>query len=238
LLALMALTALASQQFREQAANAALLERQVALRTGELRTETAALETLNRTGSALAGELDIDRIVQNVIDAGVELTGAQVGAFFYNDDAVPREENGRKQERYRLYAISGASHDAFADFPAVRNTKVFSPTFREGRTIRSDDILADANYGQNAPHGGMPGGHPPVRSYMAVPVLSGKGEVHGALLFGHDRPGVFTERAERLVTGLAAQAAIALENGRLYQSTRMRSVRSTSASRPRRSNRS
>jgi two-component sensor histidine kinase len=48
-------------------------------------------------------------------------------------------------------------------------------------------------------------------------VLARTGEIHGALLFGHEKPGVFTERAERLVKGLAAQAAIALENGRLYQ---------------------
>ena len=82
LLALLALTALASEQFHEQAANAALLERQVSVRTKELRTETAALEILNRTGSALAAELDLDRIIENVVDAGIELTGAQFGAFF------------------------------------------------------------------------------------------------------------------------------------------------------------
>jgi two-component sensor histidine kinase len=56
-----------------------------------------------------------------------------------------------------------------------------------------------------------------MRSYMAVPVMSRAGNVNGVLIFGHEKPGAFTERSERLMQGLAAQAAIALENGRLYQ---------------------
>ena len=54
-----------------------------------------------------------------------------------------------------------------------------------------------------APHHGMPEGHLPVRSYLAVPVVSRSGEVIGGLFFGHPEPGVFTERAERLVAGIA-----------------------------------
>src|SRR5262249_46004715 len=50
-----------------------------------------------------------------------------------------------------------------------------------------------------------------------IPVISRSGKVIGALLFGHSRPGVFSERSERLVVGLAAQAAIALDNAALYQ---------------------
>ena len=68
-----------------------------------------------------------------------------------------------------------------------------------------------------APHHGMPAGHLPVRSYLAVPVKSRSGEVIGGLFFGHPQPGVFTERAERLVVGVAAQAAIAIDNARLYE---------------------
>ena len=68
-----------------------------------------------------------------------------------------------------------------------------------------------------APHHGMPAGHLPVRSYLAVPVRSRSGEVIGGLFFGHPRPGVFTERAERLVVGVAAQAGIAIDNARLYE---------------------
>ena len=63
----------------------------------------------------------------------------------------------------------------------------------------------------------MPEGHLPVRSYLAVPVISRTGEVLGGLFFGHAEPGVFTERAERGMTGLAAEAAVAIDNARLAQ---------------------
>ena len=94
---------------------------------------------------------------------------------------------------------------------------MFAPTFRGKGPVRSDDILADPRYGQNAPYTGMPAGHPPVRSYLAVPVVSRSGEVLGGLFFGHPEPGVFTAAAERMVTGLAGQAANAIDNARLFQ---------------------
>ena len=50
----------------------------------ELSEESHTLETLNRVGSAIASELDLERVVQMVTDAGVDLTGAHFGAFFYN----------------------------------------------------------------------------------------------------------------------------------------------------------
>lgn len=217
LLALLALTALASQQYRVQAANAALLEKQVMLRTRELQVETAALEVLNRTGSALASELDVDRIVQSVVDAGVVLAGAQVGAFFYHEDNGVKDAHGNEMASYKLSALSGISSDTYAKFAAVQNTKLLTPTFKNGISIRSADITADPHYAKIAPHDPLPEGHPQVRSYMAVPVVSRTGAINGALLFGHEKPGVFTARSERLMRGLAAQAAIALENGRLYQ---------------------
>jgi hypothetical protein len=56
-------------------------------------------------------------------------------------------------------------------------------------TVRCDDVLQDARYGQNAPHAGIPAGHPPVRSYLAVPVALRNGDVIGCLFFGHPEPG-------------------------------------------------
>ena len=60
----------------------------------------------------------------------------------------------------------------------------------------------------------------PVRSYLAVPVISRSGEVIGGLFYGHSRVGVFTERAERLVEGIAKQAAIAMDNASLFDAMR------------------
>ena len=148
--------------------------------------------------------------MQIVTDAGVELSHAQFGAFFYN---VLREDG----EAYTLYTLSGVPREKFERFPMPRNTAIFEPTFRGRGPVRSDDILADARYGKNSPYKGMPPGHLPVRSYLAVPVKSRSGEVLGGLFFGHAQTRVFTERAERIVTALAAQAAVAIDNASLIQ---------------------
>jgi len=175
-----------------------------------LHQETHTLEMLSRTGAALVAELDLDRVVQLVTDAGTELSGAAFGAFFYN----LTDERG---ESYTLYTLSGVPHEAFARFPMPRNTAVFAPTFHGEATIRSGDITKDPRYGRSAPYHGMPEGHLPVRSYLAVPVVSRSGEVLGGLFFGHPDIDVFTEHAEQVVVGIAAQAAIAIDNARLYQ---------------------
>jgi PAS domain S-box-containing protein len=181
-------------------------------RVAELREEARTLEVLNRTGIAVGAELDLERLVQMVTDAGVELSGAQFGAFFYN---VIRDDG----EAYTLYTLSGAPREAFAKFPMPRNTAIFEPTFRGIGPVRSADILADPRYGKMEPYKGMPPGHLPVRSYLAVPVTSRTGDVLGGLFFGHPQPGMFSARAERILMGLAAQAAVAIDNARLYQTS-------------------
>jgi two-component sensor histidine kinase len=175
-----------------------------------LRDETRTLEILHSVGDTLNRNLDLERIVQTVTDAATQLSGAQFGAFFHN---VINE----KGESYLLYTISGVPRSAFEKFPMPRNTGVFDPTFEGTSIIRSDDITKDPRYGKNAPYYGMPKGHLPVVSYLAVPVVSHTGRVLGGLFFGHEKPGVFTERAERIVVGIAAQAAIAMDNARLLQ---------------------
>ena len=175
-----------------------------------LQEEAHILELLNKVGSAVAGELNLERAVQIVTDAATELTGAAFGSFFYDlsDD---------KGESYMLYTLSGVPREAFSKFPMPRNTAVFAPTFNGEAIVRSDDILKDPRYGKNDPHYGMPKGHLPVRSYLAAPVISRSGEVLGGLFFGHPQPGIFTERSERLIAGIAAQAATAIDNARLFQ---------------------
>src|SRR6185295_4334177 len=80
---------------------------------------------------------------------------------------------------------------------------------------RLDDVTKDPRYGKNLPFHGMPEGHLPVRSYLAVPV-KGIAGVIGGLFFGHSLAGRFTEQHERLASGIASWAAVALENARLY----------------------
>ncbi len=175
-----------------------------------LRQHTRSLEIINRIGATLAAELDLEKLVQAVTDAGREVTGAQFGAFFYN-------VTSERGEAYTLYCLSGVPREAFANFPMPRNTAIFDPTFRGHGTIRLGDVTQDPRYGKNPPYHGMPKGHLPVRSYLAVPVVSRSGSVLGGLFYGHAEPNVFTEEAEQILAGIAAQAAIAIDNARLYR---------------------
>jgi PAS domain S-box-containing protein len=175
-----------------------------------LREQTRLAKTLNRIGQAVAAELDLEKIVQTVTDEATALTGAQFGAFFYN-------VIGEQGEAYTLYTLSGVPREAFERFPMPRNTAIFEPTFKGVGVVRLDDVMKDPRYGKNAPYKGMPEGHLPVRSYLAVPVVSRSGEVLGGLFFGHSDPGVFTERHERLVVGIVAQASVAIDNARLFE---------------------
>ncbi len=174
-----------------------------------LREETRALETLNRIGSALVAELDHGRLIQTFVEAAAVLTGAVYGSYFERQRRAAGES-----DVWRLVSLVGAPMEAFTRLGLPRPTALFAPTFKAEAVVRSDDVLRDPRYGS---HGGMPPGHVAVRSYLAVAVVSRSGERLGALLFGHPEPGRFGERAERLVVGLAGQAAIAIDNARLFQ---------------------
>ena len=178
-----------------------------------IREEIDLAATLRRIGATLTSELDVNRIVQTVTDEATRIAGAQFGTFFYNltDD---------RGESYTLYTISGVPREAFAQFPMPRDTAVFEPTFRGTAVVRSDDITKDPRYGRNDPYFGMPKGHLPVVSYLAVPVIARSGDVSGGLFFGHEKPNVFTDRAERLVVGVASWASVAMDNARLYAAAR------------------
>jgi PAS domain S-box-containing protein len=171
------------------------------------------LEMLSEVGRSLSAELDLQRLMQALTDAAVQLAGAGFGAFFYNH---VDEQGGR----YRLYTLSGAPREAFVRLGEPRCTKIFAPTFAAIGVVRLDDVTKDPRYGQSPPHHGMPVGHLPVRSYLAVPVVGRGSEVLGGLFLGHPEPGVFTEDAERIVVGLGAQAAIAIDNARRYEAER------------------
>jgi GAF domain-containing protein len=126
-------------------------------------------------------------LCQAVTDTATRLSGAEFGAFFYN----VLDSRG---ESYMLY---------------TPHTSVFAPTFRGEGVVRSTDIIKDPRFGKNDPYFGMPKGHLSVCSYLAGPVVSRGGEVLGGLFFGHPEPGEFDARAERIVSAIAIQGAIA-----------------------------
>ena len=182
-----------------------------------LREQKRRLKILNRVARSVSSDLDLERIVQTATDMATEIAGAKYGAFFYN---TPDGDG----DSYLLYALSGAPREAFAGLGLPRSTALFEPTFLGHGPVRSDDVREDPRYGQNEPHFGMPKGHLPVASYLAVPVISKSGRVHGGLLFGHDEPGIFTREIEDIVAGIAAHTAIAIDNAQLLRKAQVENL--------------
>jgi signal transduction histidine kinase len=178
-----------------------------------LERERDALERLNTIGRTIAADLDHKHVAQTVIDAAVAMTGAQLGALFYSATGSVTPE---RVESYPLFALAGPPREAFAKLALPRNTALLSPTFLGHGVLRLADATLDPRYAKNYPNRGVPDGHPPVRSYLGVPIMSRSGAMIGAILLGHARPDVFTEDAEHTTRELAAYAATAMDNAQVY----------------------
>lgn len=180
-----------------------------------LKETNRNLKILNKIGKSLSAELDLKKLIQLVTDSCTDLCGAEFGAFFY------KQEND-EGESFMLHALSGTKADAFKNLPHPGKTKVFEPTFHGDSVIRSEDITKDPRYGKNFPEKGIHQDYLKVKSYLAVPVISRGGNVFGGLLFGHSKVGVFTQNSEDIVKGIAAQAAIALDNSELFETLKLK----------------
>lgn len=178
----------------------------------EQKSAQRTLEIANEFARTLASDLDPERIVQALTDATCQAIGAEFGSFFFATPEVAPGPDG--SERFGLYVLSGAPREAFAGFPPVRSTPLFTPTFNGQGVVRSDDVTKDPRFS------GMPEGHLPVRSYLATPVRGRDGAVLGGLLFGHSDVGRFGPEQQDLVESFAAQASVAYENAVLYERLR------------------
>src|SRR5690606_20425382 len=171
---------------------------------------TRNLEIINSIGKSISRNMDVQVVLQLVTDATTNLTGAAFGAFFYNQV----DENG---ETLRLFTLSGVDRKSIEKMGMPRNTAFFDHTFKGKGVVRVKNIIKDPTYGNNPPFMGIPREHFPVVSYMAVPVISPSGPVIGALLYGHPEENVFRQEHEDMVVGIASQAAISLDNSKLFE---------------------
>lgn len=181
-----------------------------------LREESRILELLNETGVGLAAELNLPRLLQRLVDAAAKLSGATYVAFCYNS-------NDGRAESSCVFAPSELASDAFAqlDLPGAA---MFSAAQRGERVVRFADITQEPSYAP-APPSGVPHGERLIHGFLAVPVVSRSSEVIGGLFFGHSEATMFSPRTERLVTGVAAQAAVAIDNARLYEAAQAQIAR-------------
>lgn len=177
-----------------------------------LRDETAALELVNSTGTALASRRDLPSLLQELTDAATSISGARYGAFFYHGKAP----DGAMTMQH---TVSNGARASFVAFCAPRASALLDNSVAPGSPIRSDDLSEDVNEQHGSPNPGLPPGRPLVRSYLAVPLALSNGKVIGCLFFGHPEPAMFTARTERIISGIAAQAAIAIDNARLYEAS-------------------
>jgi len=159
----------------------------------ETKQHLENLELLISVGKAISEKLDLESILQKLTDITTRLTGAELGAFFYNivDDMG---------DSSLLFTLSGAPWETFEKFGMPINSAVFHKTFNGEGTLRSDNTLA-------------------------VPVISPSGEVIGGLFFAHSKPGMFTEEHEKLLIAIASQAAVAIDNAKLYEEVKTLNTR-------------
>jgi PAS domain S-box-containing protein len=169
------------------------------------------LRLLVETGILLASERSLDVLVQAALDAGLHLCSARYGAFFYNNI-------GNDDKSYSLYKEAGPDLNIFASFPEPHCTEIPKDSFLNQLIVRSPDITLDPRFTENLPFAALSPNHPPVRSYLAVPVRSRAGESLGCLIYGHPDVDAFTPASEDLVATIASQAAVAIDNLRLSDS--------------------
>lgn len=162
-------------------------------------------DLLAETAAALAGELDTDDVLERIVAAAARVTGAPYAALgVIGDDQTI--------SRFVTYGVDQATIDAIGHYPTGHG--ILGVLIRDPQTLRLDRLDAHpASYG-------FPAGHPPMTTFLGVPVRSG-GTVYGNLYLT-DKTGGFTQADEDLLEVLAAQAGAAIENAEL--SDRLRSV--------------
>ena len=174
------------------------------------REARATAELLNQVGPTLLGQRDLTQLAQSVIDLAAAGIGAEFGGFLYK--AV-----NEKGEAYAIHGSSGPPDRELKTFSLPRSVEQYQRTFQDERIVRATDVEADPRFGKTLPFFGVPEEHLPVRSYLAAPVISRSGEVLGAMFFTHRSPGRFIDCHEAIVAGIAAQAAIAIDNAGLFE---------------------
>jgi signal transduction histidine kinase len=164
-----------------------------------------ALAALNQSALAIAGELDVDKVLQLIVDAARDLAGARYAALAVGDWRAAGHGNVHR------FVYSGMTRDearSVAHWP--RGEGLLGAVIYDQQVIRVDDLANDQR------SRGFPAGHPAMTSFLGVPIV-GAGETYGNLYLANKMDaGSFGEGDEVLIQMLAAHAAVAIQNARLY----------------------
>ncbi|HEV8097894.1 MAG TPA: GAF domain-containing protein [Gaiellaceae bacterium] len=162
------------------------------------------LRALVQAGIVLASELSLDSLLQRLTELAAELTGARYAAMGVIDTT------GARLERFITHGIDDDTRAAIGDPPEGRG--ILGALITDAQPLRLHAL------GDDPRSVGFPANHPPMKSFLGVPVLL-RGTAYGNLyLTDKDGGGDFTEEDQGLVELLAGQAAVSIENARLYES--------------------
>lgn len=164
-----------------------------------------ALEALNNAALAIASELDVDKVLQLIVDSARELVGAQYAALAVGDWRMPGPGNVHR------FVVSGMTREEIKKVPHW-------PLGRGllGAVIHGQESIRIARIEDDPRMVGMPEGHPPMEGFLGVPIVAA-GETLGNLYLTNKQDNLeFDEVDLRMIEMLAAHAAVAIQNARLY----------------------
>ena len=169
--------------------------------------DATRLWRLLAVGRSLISELDPEAVLDRLLEVAQELTGARYAAIGVLD------ERRERLERFLTRGVDEETHRAIGDLPHGRGVL--------GVLIHDPQLLRLADVGMHPESYGFPLAHPPMHSFLGVPILV-HGEAWGNLYLTEKAGGEFTDDDEQVVTVLADWAAIAITNARLYRDVRRR----------------
>ena len=161
------------------------------------------LEQLVTTGTLLTTELSLEGVLQRVVEVAAALIGAQYAAIGVLDP------DGRLLESFTTYGISDEEREKIG--PPPRGHGILGLVIREKRVIRLPDLT------QHPDSYGWPPHHPPMRSFLGVPIVGRRGTFGNLYLTEKIGTAEFSDDDVRIARLLAAQTAAAVENARLHE---------------------
>jgi signal transduction histidine kinase len=163
------------------------------------------LRALFEASVAITSELSLDALLQRLVETAAKITGARYAALGVID------RSGSQLERFLTTGVDAETHAAIGDLPRGRG--ILGVLIGEATPLRLHDLSEDPR------SVGFPPNHPPMRSFLGVPILL-RSVAYGNFYLTEKAGGEdFTEEDQELVSLLAAQAAVAIENARLYEAT-------------------
>ncbi len=169
-----------------------------------------ALKAVSDAVLAVASQLSVDEVLQQLVDSARELAGARYAAL-----GIPDGGGG-----FRRFLVSGMSDELIAAMgPLPRTHGMLGAMLESTAPYRTEDIHEDPRF-----KGWWPRQHPDMRSFLGVPIVA-EGEVIGSFYLTEKRgKTVFDETDQALIELLAAHASIAITNARLYERSRELSI--------------